>query len=193
MRDEDGSTNSATLDIFNLVNPSTSVTLLRGLDRLYYYITADSGQNVQVQLTSANQSDLVLDAPPLKHISGDIWAIALEYTGGNIPPGALSNINVQLRVTGDVEANDFSRALGNYVTPTTRIQLSDLNTVLAGESPNSSSDNFKVLYTNHQDGQGQFTYLTTSFSNPNVGINNQYLMTGSREPGLVSRTSHQFQ
>jgi hypothetical protein len=100
---------------------------------------------------------------------------------GDVAPGARSNVNVQLRVTSDIESNDFSRAPGNYVTPTTRLLLSDLNNgYLAGEAPNTSALNFRVLYTNHQDGQGQFTYLTTSFSDPNVGINNQYLMTGSQ-------------
>jgi hypothetical protein len=184
VRDEDRSTTSATLDLSNFVNPSTSVTLQRGLDRLYYYIKADPGQNAQVQLTNANQVDLVLDAPPLKHISGDIWAVALAYTGGNVAPGATSFVNAQLRITGTIESNDFSRAPGNYVTRTTRIQLNHLNTgVLAGESPTNSTnpnDAWKVLYANHQDGNGQFTYLTTSGTTVNFGINNQYLMTGSQ-------------
>jgi hypothetical protein len=182
VRDEDTGANSETLDFTNFVNPSTYVTLKRGLDRLYYYFDADSGQNVQVtQPTNVTQSGLVLDAPPIRHLSGNTFAIVMEYNGGDVPPGALSSVNVQLRVTGNAKANDFSRALGNYVTPTTRLLLSDLNNgLLAGEAPNNSSDNFKVLYTNHQDGNGQFTYLTTSFSNPNVGINNQYLMTGSQ-------------
>lgn len=182
IKDEDTSTSNATLDLTSFVNPSTYVTLHRGLDRLYYYFDADPGLNAQVTFPSTfPESGFVLDSPPIKHISGNTWAIVLEYNGGDVAPGQLSSTSLQVRVTGDTKSNDFSRALGNYVTPTTRLSLFDLNNgFLAGESPNASSDNFKVLRANHVDSLGQFTYLTTSTSDPNVGINNQYVMTGSQ-------------
>jgi hypothetical protein len=72
----------------------------------------------------------------------------------------------------------------NYATRTTRLQLVHIpNTVLAGESPNKStnaSDAWKVLYSNHVDGNAQLTYLTASTPYANDGINNQYLMTGQQ-------------
>ncbi len=182
LRDEDSSASSASLVFTKFVNPSTYVTLKRGLDKLSYYFDADAGSNAQVTMpTTFPQSGFVLDAPPIKHISGNTWAIVLAYTGGDVAPGQLSNAYVQVRVTGNPESNDFSRAIGNFITPTTRVSLFDVNNgFLAGEVPNASMDNFRVLRTESQDGQGQFTYLTTSTHDANVGINNQYLMTGSQ-------------
>jgi hypothetical protein len=70
VRDEDAtSANSSTLDFTNFVNPSSSVTLRRGLDRLWYYFDADPGQNEVIS--------------PVVQQSGTYYLVVDGFSGAN--------------------------------------------------------------------------------------------------------------
>jgi len=113
--------------------------------------------------------------------------VVIDYVGPDVSPGQTSrhgHIQIPMHYDSGTfnKLNDFSRALGNYNTRTNRVALFDTSgNLLAGRVPSTTgnTDLFKVLRTEHMDASSQFTYLKASFPQADVGINNQYLATGS--------------
>jgi len=184
VRDEDDGRNSDRIDLYGIQNVSNT-TLRNGSHSFYFYLDVEPGANLRIDpLTSV--SDLQLHSPPLKHISQNTWAVVIDYVGPDLAPGQTgghSHIQIPMHYDSGTfnKLNDFSRALGNYNTRTNRIALLDTSgNLLAGRRPDTTAntDLFKFLRTQHRDASSQFTYLKASFSQADVGINNQYLATG---------------
>jgi hypothetical protein len=165
------------------LNPLTIPGLPTGSSfRLFYYLDIEPGTNLTPAL-SAQSAGLQLAKPPLKHIGLRTWAVMLDYTQ---PPG-LPNNNIggllTLRYDGSPtptfdKSNDFSQPLDTYYTLTSRMSLMDTSgDLLAGEIPDINVP--KHVRTAQLDANNQSTYLTVSFNDVDVGINNQYLKTGS--------------
>jgi hypothetical protein len=169
-------TNPATIRLASLRNDTGASSF-----RLHYFVDIEPGSNLVPQLSQQTDLNLKLATPPLKHVGGRTWAVVLDYvptgpTNANI--GGLLTLRYDVATAPFVRSNDFSQPVGNYYTWTSRVALMSTNDeLLAGEVPEIVVP--KRFRTSVPDADGKFTFLTVSFNDENVGINNQYLKTGS--------------